>query len=159
MFITCACEHCDQHIEFSTDEFQEVRRTPDAVFGQDVECPGCGRNTALLISQTPPALPLKRIRKPMTRGERMTAIIFVAVAFAAIGLLIVIRIYGADAIGASVGLTASALISLAILGGVVLLAIFWILFPVLMYFQLKRSNALLEAVERNTRQAPATKLH
>jgi ribosomal protein S27E len=154
MFITCACEHCDQNIEFATDDFQESRRTGSVVYGQSVECPGCGKETALFISQSPPML--RGPGKPMTKATKVALVILVAASLASAGAAVVIRKYGIEAILGTVGLTVTAMIYIAVGLGILLLAIFWILFPVLMYFQLKRSNVLLETVERNTRRGPAT---
>jgi hypothetical protein len=155
MFITCACGHCGQHIEFSADDFQEVHRTPEAIFGQDVKCPGCGMETALLISQAPPKI--KGPRKPLSKAAKIIITIFVGVVLTIAAAAAVIHKYGIEAVASTVGLTAGAMIYMAVAVGIFLLAIFWILFPVLMYFQLRRSNALLESVERNTRPAIAKK--
>jgi hypothetical protein len=157
MFITCACEHCDQNIEFATDDFQESHRTGTAIYGQKVQCPGCGTETALFISQSPPIV--SRPGKPMTKATKVALVILVAASLASIGAGVVISKYGIEAILGTVGLTAGALIYVAVILGGLLLAIFWILFPVLMYFQLKRSNMLLETVERNTRPATGQKTH
>ena len=153
MFITCSCDHCAQHIEFSTDDFVESTRTETAILGQPVSCPGCEKKTRLVIPQTPPRHVMP---KSLSRLPWKLIIIGILAIFAISAAVVFIRIVGVEQTASTMGLTVGALIYAFVGVCVFLLAVFWLLFPVLMYVQLKRSNELLEIVERNTRQSAAS---
>jgi len=150
MFIKCSCHGCGQNIEFSTDDFQEDHRTATSIFGQLVPCPSCANETRLYIPQPPASLPATN-RRPESVRKRLVifGIIIAAVTLCfAIGwALNKFAEQIATVVGGGIGLT----VTIAATVFVVVLALFWILFPIVMYFQLKRSNELLERIERNSR--------
>jgi NAD-dependent SIR2 family protein deacetylase len=48
----CNCQKCGQSFEFDFSEFQESGRTDTNIFGQTIDCPSCGKATALTV-ETP----------------------------------------------------------------------------------------------------------
>lgn len=155
MFITCSCERCHQPIEFSTDDFVEFHRAAWAIYGQNVNCPGCEKQTRLYIPQTIPQMP------PVMNSPRLKKRNFPLIAGAVLAILVIsIGIFALSRIGVEnaserAGTAVGGLILTILFSFAILLGISWLLFPLLMYFQLKRSNELLEMVERNTREMAA----
>lgn len=49
MMIKCECEHCHVNIEFDLDSFAERGRNSKKIFGQEVQCPICQKNTNLYL--------------------------------------------------------------------------------------------------------------
>jgi hypothetical protein len=49
MMIKCECEHCHVNIEFDLDSFSERGRNSKKIFGQEVQCPVCHKNTNLYL--------------------------------------------------------------------------------------------------------------
>jgi transcription elongation factor Elf1 len=43
------CQKCGQTFEFDFSEFQESGRTATHIFGQTINCPSCGKATALTV--------------------------------------------------------------------------------------------------------------
>lgn len=84
MFVTCPCEHCGQNIEFATDDFQEESRTPDAILGQTVECPGCKNQTQLHIPVLIAKMPIKA--KVKWSRKHTISVIIISAALLVVGL-------------------------------------------------------------------------
>ncbi len=149
MFIKSECHHCGQNIEFATDDFQEDHRTEAAVFGQFVPCPSCSTQTRLYIAPPPPRTIQRRRPESFRKRLAIVGIIIGAVALCfAIGW--VINKF-ADRVAEVAGGGVTAAYTICAVLFIIVLGLFWLMFPVVMYFQLKRSNELLERLERNTR--------
>jgi hypothetical protein len=140
MLTKSTCQNCGGHLEFDVDDT-----------GKEIECPHCQQQTLLRAAfrQSPPKGSIARPRK--------TGIIIIVV----ICQLIILGTIGgayyflrpspgdvaADAVGGLGFLIACVLGVLAFI-----LAVFWLIFPWMVYSMLKRMNDTLEKIEANTRK-------
>ena len=134
MNITCPCHVCSQPVEFDS-----------ADAGKSTVCPHCSMETLLF---QPRKMTASAGSKPMS-AKNLVLIAVVLIVLIAIllsgylGFISTLVVMTGGIAGAA---------ALLILGAFVLLwAILWIVFPVFMYYGMKRQEKLLEHIERNTR--------
>lgn len=139
MFLKTECAHCGQSIEF-----------PDELKEQTHPCPKCQQPVWLQTRSTPRvprefALGNKRPRQnPLTKLHPLWILLIIGVVIAGT-LALLIKIYGVDTLLGWIGLYGVNLTALIIGLGALVLIVFWVLFPVLVYQQLK-------AIERAIRE-------
>jgi hypothetical protein len=139
--VKCNCNQCSGHIEFDA-----------ASAGQSVTCPHCGMDTILFVPEgrPPPALAMVRASKPRITARAIFIIIAVLLATVFIGAACKYVILQ-NALGQGLGVVGM-LIGAFVLVILFMIVLLWILFPVFMYFGMKRLEELLERIDRNTRQ-------
>lgn len=143
MFVKCPCNHCGNHLEFLNDPEHD---------GLEIECPSCGMMTRLFVPAAPRAPTSERLisfighhRKPIT-------------VYSTIGLVLVLLwIIGphipdkaAVEVATGIGQIGGGVIVTAILIFLLILLILWIVFPMFVYFQLKRIQTEIIAMRRNS---------
>jgi hypothetical protein len=64
----CSCQNCNGEFEFDVAEFQESNRIGNMIFGQNVPCPHCGKETSIYLEKTP-KLPAALQSSPQTATE------------------------------------------------------------------------------------------
>jgi hypothetical protein len=141
MLTKCECNHCSERIEFEAENS-----------GETVACPHCGMETVLLIPKR--RLSLQKIERHPRHGN---SLIWIIVGGVVTALLVAALIYWIvpvvqmllPAAGAIMVLTLTLAVSLLMF----ILGVIWIVFPVFVYFQLRRTIQLLTAIESNTRPA------
>jgi hypothetical protein len=52
----CSCQNCNGEFEFDVEEFQESARSGDMIYGQEVPCPHCHKETMLYLEAQPAIL-------------------------------------------------------------------------------------------------------
>lgn len=156
---TCSCNHCGDSIEYD-----------GAHAGQTTACPICGLDTVLpvpMATLTPRAVnapsqdrSIRRLLAWFHRHRWRIAITTIALLFATV---VIVAVWKAPEAAALIGIGGAVdviqIIGLVIAALLFVLAIMWILFPVVVYFQLRDANRLLYRIEQNTRSVlnnPAT---
>jgi DNA-directed RNA polymerase subunit RPC12/RpoP len=141
MFITCECNHCSGHIEFEAENA-----------GETVACPHCGLDTVLFIRRRPAPPPRKRFfDRPSKRAIWLAVAIVATTALVIVGARVIEPVIETvlPAIGSVLGLV----LALVVCVLVIMWAVLWILFPVFVYFQLRKTILLLTQIEANSRPA------
>jgi hypothetical protein len=52
MLAKCPCQYCHNAIEFEVSEFEESGSDLNSVYGQNVQCPHCGKDTILVLEKS-----------------------------------------------------------------------------------------------------------
>ncbi len=141
--VTCHCNHCSGHIEFASEGA-----------GQSIVCPHCGIETVLYVPQvpTPPTIS-PRFRIPYSTLKPFIIIASAAIVLAVIAGFIGERIMTVLGVALSGIVGAALIVGAAIVGALIFIwFVLWVIFPVFVYYGLKRMENLLEEIERNTRQ-------
>ncbi|SRR6266404_3962826 len=136
MLFNCPCEHCGNRIEFEAENA-----------GQLAQCPNCGRETTLYVSKSSPSA-------PASPGGPSRPVLKIAIAIgivAAIGSVAYL-VFTYDQFVRGIGALGGGILGLIIVVFLFILALLWVLFPVLVYFSLRRLEALLQKTERVTRR-------
>ena len=53
-FVSCPCQHCNGKIEFDAKQLDVTGTADDAITGQTIVCPHCGRDTILFVPRNVP---------------------------------------------------------------------------------------------------------
>lgn len=150
-FAKCRCQHCSGHIEFDAALLEAAA---DSVFGQTVECPHCKMDTVLY--REPPAEPPVAIRLDATRPRRKLSAVkkFTLVAIILAGIIGTTLAYFIVKNVEAVAQVASGLIGViffAVVGGIaIMIALLWIIFPVFVYYGIRRLEAVLQKIEHHS---------
>ncbi len=152
MFAKCDCMYCQGPIEFDLTEFVPGGETATERTGQKVTCPHCGKETILSVKKKKVAFNARpEFIHPADAAAGKTH--WLTIAFGT-GIIITLIIVLAFAIHTNPGMLGAigqggvdiiaALITctIAILG--IVLAVFWLIFPWMVY-------SLLKQIELNTR--------
>lgn len=156
---TCNCNRCGGSIEYD-----------GAHAGQTTACPLCGFDTVLSVPAaklTPRAVNApsqdrsrSRLLASLHRHRWWIAITTIALLFATVVIIAVWKApEAAGLLGIQGAVTVMQITGLVIAAFLFVLVIMWILFPVVVYFQLRDANRLLYRIEQNTRSvlnSPAT---
>jgi NAD-dependent SIR2 family protein deacetylase len=120
----CKCQHCSGSIEF---ENQHVGRT--------TECPHCQMETVLYVVQIKPV--------KASRSKRTVLIIL------SIPLLFLVSMLALRSVDLSkAALAAGSFTTLMVLILGIMLTIFWLIFPWMVYFKMSRLEKILESIEK-----------
>jgi len=147
MIVKCACQNCGQNIEFEAEHG-----------GSFVDCPSCARPTRLLIPgaahQPGGSRRLPFSARSVEVKSRFPWPKVIGISFAALivilAIAILIRDYGvsqtADTAGQIMGIGITTI--LMAVGAVlaITLAVFWLIFPWMMYSKLNRVIEVLEQI-------------
>ena len=135
MLAKCNCQSCGGGIEF------DVEQT-----GASIECPHCQQPTLLRAAFRPAS------RSPGKNGKLIAWYIGIigGVLVLIVGLSLYLHILTPLDVAAGTG--GGLMFIIVAIGGILLfvLAIFWLIFPWMVYGQMKRINASLEKIEINT---------
>ncbi|MGA3163766.1 MAG: hypothetical protein ABSD77_06170 [Verrucomicrobiota bacterium] len=144
MLVTCPCNYCEQNIEFEAADFVQSGVGISSIFGQTIPCPHCGKDTIL-------TMPLSKKGTSMVSTKELrgrTKLIVLGIAALVLAIIFTITWKFPDAVsGISVGVFSggAAILVLIIAALLLVLAIFWLIFPWMVYSMLKK-------IERNTRK-------
>jgi uncharacterized membrane protein len=133
-FAKCNCTNCSGHIEFDTVHV-----------GQQVNCPHCGLDTVLFAPPSP-----ARLRAIEGRSRLKRLILIAVLGILAAVVVIYLGINYLWQLGAVAGVAIPGLLGVAILVLVIYLAVMWLLFPVVVYRELRRANETLDQIQKNT---------
>lgn len=159
MFTKCNCMYCQGPIEFNLADFIPSGESPSERLGQKVPCPHCSKETVLSIKKENIRLPNRPFIHPAdaaaakkNRGLKIALAILAAII---VLTALIVAIYENEV---SAGQIAGAGLNLVvvIIGAVIAilaftLAIFWLVFPWLMYSQSNQILDVLKQIEINTR--------
>lgn len=162
MFAKCHCMYCQGPIEFDLADFIADGETATERTGQKVTCPHCGRDTVLSIKKALVRFPARAAFIHPADGDqgkknRWLKIALLSVAAVIILAVIIVAIYESQVSAGQIAGAGFGLIELTI--GVIIaivgfvLAVFWIVFPWLMWNQSNQIIELLKQIEQNTRPA------
>lgn len=137
-FAKCKCRHCDGSIEFEREHA-----------GESAECPHCGIETELFI---PAEMPSTRAQLKVWKRRWLLPL----AAVCGLGLIVAAlnKLFNTqpEMVGQLFGGVLGAVVFLAAAFLVLLWAILWIIFPVFVYYGMRRMEKLLTQIERNTRK-------
>lgn len=148
MNVNCQCDHCGGVLEFEADLFERrpagEQTALGKILGQSIDCPACGKSTVLYL----PSITVAPARR---RSRRIWAVLIVLLCLG-FGLLAFQQI---ESVLRDVGLFAGGVLTI-IVGAVlavfaVVLTLMWILFPIVVYLQLKKIVLSLQSIDRKTR--------
>lgn len=133
----CPCNNCSSNIEFEADQA-----------AQTVSCPHCGLETILFIPSAvrPSASPRRKVSLT-AKLITLAVLLFLTL----VGLIVWFGLSTPELVrfaGGAIGLVIAVIVACFL----VLWAILWVIFPVFVYYGLKRLEKLLGAIERNTRK-------
>lgn len=142
MIVKCACQHCQQPLEFEAEHA-----------GAFIECPGCQKQTRLL---TPGGPGFKKFSDPADHrtGEKkkmvgnvalLLGVILVIVLSGAFGGWIIAK-FGLDTILTLFGGGVLGLIGLILAAISFILACFWTVFPWMMWLKMNEQIELLKQI-------------
>lgn len=151
MLAKCSCQHCGGSIEFDADGLERSGSTGHRVLGQMIDCPHCGKSTQLYLNLSEFVNP-NRPKQPKkikygwfyVLGGILVAIILAYFFGERIGNFIA-EIF--PIVGGAVG----GLILLSFFVLILILAVFWIIFPWMVYSMLHSIREELRRIEANTR--------
>jgi hypothetical protein len=152
MITTCSCRHCGNHIEFDQEDF-----TP----GTKVECPHCQKQTLLSVPKSKASRQSfdEAVRAAPSPGENRSSknplvltllVVFIAIVFIFVGKA-VMQLPAMQIEDGPVGLIMM-LIGAVVLFAVVALCVFWLVFPVFMYYGMQRQEELLRQIASSVRK-------
>ena len=162
-FIKFNCQHCGALIELERAEFNEMGVEANRILGQVVECPQCNRDTVSYvlrnIDNTFAASTIAPIKKEGVNNFKRLIIITSSLMLIGLIALFVVLIYTSErlqtvtasiagGIGGIVLLIICAIIAILIF----ILIVMWIIFPWIMYSQLKKIHSILSQIEHSTRK-------
>lgn len=154
MIVKCHCMYCQGPIEFDLADFVQSGESPAERLGQKVECPHCKKETVLAVKKKRVAFSNRQtdwFPSDSITAQGKTHLVTIAIGAGAIILLIILFAFVIHDNPGLLGRIGEGGISLlaALIGGALaivgfILACFWIIFPWMVYTQLKR-------IEANTR--------
>lgn len=137
MITVCPCQVCSEKIEFDADSA-----------GQTTACPHCNADTLLFI----PSGGRPASGSPRSKNRRLLTALALGSGLLVLLLLVLGRFSILNELVLLTGSTAMAIGALVVAVLVLVWAVLWIVFPVFVYFLLRRQSELLEQIERNTRK-------
>ena len=142
-FFKVSCPQCSQNIE-----------VPFELYGHPIECPSCEHS---FKARHPAEMQRKKIQ--LTK-KFWLAVLGIVLVFVSISVLVWLGIrFSSDlpVIGRFAG-SAIVAVCCAIIGALIVIwAILWILFPVFVYYGMKRMEVVLRQIEYNSRSNRVTK--
>lgn len=145
MLVKCICTNCAGHLEFEEENA-----------GETIPCPHCGFETVLSLPGTraldPELLALSRRRALRRRLLRVGAGLLVLA-----GCGYALYRWGVPWIQdmmPSVDSTAKAMVVLVLGCALVPLALFWLVFPILLFLQLRKGTELLSRIAESLESSP-----
>jgi uncharacterized membrane protein len=156
MLAKCSCQHCGGSIEFDADGLERSGSTARRVLGQVIDCPHCGKSTQLYLNLAEFVTPMPA-RWPTQAQPKRNRYGWLYVLLGITVVIVLTYFFGKKAgnfiadvfpiVGGAVG----GLIFLAVAILILFLAIFWIIFPWMVYSMLRRLHEELKRIEINTR--------
>jgi hypothetical protein len=134
MLTKCICTNCAGHLEFEEEDA-----------GQSIPCPHCGLNTILSLPGTRvPGSPLMALARKWQQRRRLIGVAGAVLLLAAFGFgLYRWGIPLVESLVPSIESKLVALLVLALLCLSIPLALFWLVFPVLLFLQLRKLTQVL----------------
>jgi hypothetical protein len=149
MLVKCICTNCAGHLEFEEENA-----------GETISCPHCGFETVLILPGTkaldPELLALSRRRALRRRGLQLAATVLVLAGFGY--ALYRWGVPWIEDLMPSVDSTVKAMVVLVLGCVLVPLAIFWLLFPILLFVQLRKGTELLTRIAESLESRPSEPL-
>ena len=151
MLVKCICTNCAGHLEFEEENAGEI-----------IPCPHCGFETMLMLPGTATVdaelLALSRRRALRRRSLQLTGALLVLV-----GFCYALYRWGVpwlQDLAPSIDSTAKAMVLLLVGCAFIPFALFWLVFPILLFLQLRKGTELLARIaadleSRNFEPTPA----
>jgi DNA-directed RNA polymerase subunit RPC12/RpoP/uncharacterized membrane protein len=146
----CWCTHCKGHIEFDSD-----------AAGETIQCPHCQQDTVLFVPRPGPRSYLPEQLEPepeappiakdktiwIRRGVITAGALFILVSIGAVIRDMMKR----GVFGEFIGRSATGLFGVIVAVAILFWIVMWLLFPIVVYFQLKRMNETLADIRDGKR--------